>query len=159
MERYFSKEENAGALRKVLKSWAGVPYLHMGENRYGVDCSKFVGLVAVDLGLLEGLDGMYYGKDWHIHGERELQLESIEHHLLKLIGAKFVKLDFVAGNEEFGDIICFACGKSGLCNHTGIIVDDGFFAHAINRRGVGFSKLAFSWASRAKFLYRIVTED
>jgi len=81
---YFENDENWAKLWEEMESWKGTPYRHlaMAKNR-GADCTLFIGGVWKALGILDGIEFDYYPKDWHIHTEEELVLDSFIKHYQK----------------------------------------------------------------------------
>ena len=161
MMNYFATAEHQSNLWRVIEDWRGVPYRHMGMSKGGVDCTKFVGLVCVDLGILAKVDEAYYGRDWYLHSDREVVLESLERHVQYLAaGLQLRKLP----NEltrpqslQFGDVLCMTTGKHKACNHAAIYLGDNKMVHCLASKGVHIAQYLYFWASRTRFLYRLET--
>jgi cell wall-associated NlpC family hydrolase len=141
-----------------LLSWIGTPYRHMcGVKGRGVDCSKFIGVSLINVGLLNGFDHEYYPPDWFLHIDKELILDYVERN------RKFLKdgIDFVALTAEEkkmrGDYLGFAYNSpKGLVNHVGIMLDDGTFIHSAIGRGVCISQFTDFWQRHLKIILRVV---
>ncbi len=105
---------NRDRLLLDVVSYLGVPYLHGGTSKDGVDCSGFTSLVyesAAKRSLPRSVEGQYHA------------------------GRKVVQNDL-----EFGDLVFFnTTGRSP--SHVGIYIEDDIFAHASVTRGVTLSSL------------------
>ena len=144
-------------LVEVTDSWIGVPYQHMGVSRGGVDCTKLIALVLVEMGILSKIEKSYYGLDWYLHGDAEILLTAFYQHLVKYLVHPFdcVIFKYRKGIELWdGDIICFSTNTKGICNHSGMYIEGKLF-HTI--QGVNTVKTWFSehWSSKAKFIFRL----
>ena len=162
MKEYFATKERQEKLQQLGKEWLGVSYCHMGYTRGGVDCTKFIGLVCVELGILPGIEkNVYYPKDWHTHGNRELVLESVERYGKELAeGLKLIKYQYgleSTPKSALGDLFCLAVNQTGICNHTAIYISDGKIIHCLQRKGVIISDFQ-TWQRKIKYLYRIFEE-
>jgi len=78
---YFESEHNWARMAAEMEEWRGTPYRHltMAKGR-GADCTLFIGGVWKACGVLDAVTFDYYPKDWHIHTEEELVLDSIFRH-------------------------------------------------------------------------------
>ena len=162
MPKEYFVSERQKKLQEIGKDWLGVPYHHMGYTRGGVDCTKFVGLVCVDLGILKDIEkDVYYPRDWYRHGQKEIVLESVEKYGKELLfGLRLVKYEFgqiFTPSPIVGDLFCLAVNNTGICNHTAIYIDTGKIIHCLQRKGVIISDFQ-SWQKKIKYLYRIFEE-
>ncbi len=157
MTEYFTKD-NIDSLLDTLSQWKGTPYFHMGESKGGgVDCTKFVGLVLCELGVLSELSPrIYYAKDWPLHGKREIVFESIEEHFEKY-SCGGTKYKVLSGDSEImtGDLLCYSVCKSGLSNHTAIAVGEDMMWHCSQIVGVVKTQILPHWKKRLTRIYRL----
>lgn len=157
MEIFFGDKLELIKLKEACKSWLGSPYLHMGCSKGGVDCTKFVGLVLEEIGVISGIDKeVYYPRDWHIHGKSELVLESfMEHSKLLTSGLSSKIFDFTSEpNLLFGDVLCLSL-NGRLCNHTAFYLGDGKIIHCVQRLGVIEARLSPQWTNKVKKVFRL----
>jgi len=156
--QYYFKEENTLKLKKVCEKWQGTKYRHMGSNSGGMDCTKLLGVVLKELGILEQYEeNVYYPRDWFLHSEKELVIETfINHSKYLTYDLCFEKFIIKTGNFDYknGDIILFKVCGSQRINHVGIYLDDNLF-HADVRSGVCFVQFLRYFRTRAKYVYRI----
>lgn len=108
-----SPSDNAD-LYSTVNSWLGVPYKYGGNDRNGIDCSAFVGIVYRQV----------YGIN--LHRTSNDMLRDVD-----LIGKSQLRE---------GDILFFTNSK-GKVSHVGIYLKDGLFAHASTSNGVSVSRL------------------
>lgn len=121
MREYFSDPEKVATLKQIADGWLGVKYRHMGCTKGGVDCTKLMALIFVEMGLLEKVEDMYYSRDWMVHGDVEVVLQAFSHHLCQFLsgGLWYQFLKYRPGLPMFpGDVICCSANKKRLCNHT-----------------------------------------
>ena len=161
MQEYFDKD-TCEKLYQNLKTWDKTPYFHMGQlKKRGVDCTKFVGLVLVEIGVLTQLEPrVYYSKDWPMHSEIEVVFESIENHFGNYAadGLSYKILD--SGQEiKFGDLLCFSITRSGLSNHTSLATKNGMMYHCSQNVGVVESQILPHWKRRLTRIYRLYKES
>lgn len=158
----FWTKEKIQELKSICGKWIGIKYRHMGNNTGGIDCTKLMGVVFVDLGILSSYeDGVYYSKDWFYHSKKELVLESfVKHSTLLKFGLSFVKkkvdTNFI---YKTGDIVLFSVGDTKKINHTGIYFCEGNkekLFHADVRKGVSFIHFLRYFKARARYVYRII---
>ncbi len=107
-------DDNAD-LYRVVDSWLGVPYRYGGNDRSGIDCSAFVGVVMREV----------YGKNLHRTANDMLQD-------VKLVSKTQLKE---------GDLLFFTNSK-GKVSHVGIYLKEGLFAHSSTSAGVCVSRLS-----------------
>lgn len=144
-------------LKKVAESWVGAKYEHMGTSRGGVDCTKLMALILIDLQLLQKIEPSYYGRDWAENSDVEIMLTAFYKHLVKYLapGYDSVILKYKPGIELLdGDIIAFCTGTNGLCSHAGMIIDHRLF-HTIWGADTGYTWMSQHWQDKARFIFRI----
>ena len=101
-------------LYELVNSWLGVPYLYGGNDRNGIDCSAFVGIVYRQV----------YG----------INLHRTSNDILR-------DVDLISRSQlQEGDILFFT-NSNGKVSHVGIYLKDNLFAHASTSNGVSVSNL------------------
>lgn len=161
MERVpvFENQDKSRDLRLVIKDWIGVPYHHMGETKGGVDCTKLMGLVLIELGILQILDNEYYGRDWPLHSDQEIVLMSFSKHMYKYLNAGY-EADLLKWRQWMerelinGDVVCFTINSRGTCNHTAMWLD-GKLVHAVEGQGVVVDDMSSYWIEKARYVFRL----
>lgn len=108
-------------LFSFIDSWMGSPHRLGGENKSGIDCSRFVGLLYEDV----------YGQN--------LQRTSRD------MGDN-VKRKYEKGLKE-GDLVFFSFRGKNI-DHVGVYLANGKFIHVSTRRGVIISNLRDDWYYR-----------
>lgn len=109
----YSPDDNV-TLYELVNSWLGVPYLYGGNDRNGIDCSAFVGIVYRQV----------YG----------INLHRTSNDILR-------DVDLISRSQlQEGDILFFTNSK-GKVSHVGIYLKDNLFAHASTSNGVSVSNL------------------
>lgn len=109
----YSPNDNA-ALYEIVNEWLGVPYLYGGNDRDGIDCSAFVGIVYRQI----------YGINLHRTSNDMLR-----------------DVDLIGRSElREGDIVFFTNSK-GKVSHVGVYLKDDLFAHSSTSNGVSVSNL------------------
>lgn len=153
---YFAKQENFKALETEIQSWLGMPYLHMGYTKGGVDCTKFVGVVCLNLGILKTLDCKeYYSKDWYIHGKKDNVLNFLKRYSEFLrAGLVLERLKYSGQDLLPGDLLGLSFCTTGICNHVAIFLGDGKLVHCIERKGVLIADL-LQWEKLIKYVFRL----
>lgn len=154
----FANQDMARNLRLIAKDWYGVPYHHMGETKGGVDCTKLMALIMIDLGILERIDSEYYARDWPIHSDNEIVLMSFSKHMFKYLNSGYeAELLKFRPNMELvtGDVVCFTMNARGTCNHTSMILD-GKLLHAVEGSGVVIDDFSQYWIEKARFIFRLL---
>lgn len=154
----FENQNMARNLRLVVKDWIGVPYHHMGETKGGVDCTKLMALILIEIGILDHIDSEYYGRDWPIHSDQEIVLMSFSKHMSKYLlpGYEADLLKFRPEMElVMGDVVCFTMNSKGTCNHTSMVIDKKLL-HAVEGAGVVIDEFSTYWAEKARFIFRLL---
>lgn len=117
-------DDNA-QLYRLVDSWLGVPYRYGGNDRSGIDCSAFVGIIYREV----------YGKNLHRTANDILQD-------VRLIPKNQIRE---------GDLLFFTNSK-GKVSHVGVYLKEGLFAHSSTSAGVCVSRLSDSYWT--KHFYR-----
>lgn len=120
------------ALMRNLVSWLGIPYVHGGWSRRGVDCSGFTSCL-----LTETLGKKFWGDPrWQAR--------------------QFPKITSM-DSLRFGDLLFFSGRnhRSARIGHVAVYLGNGLFVHSSSRQGVIVTPLAkgyytqrFRWAGR-----------
>ena len=164
MQNFFEPKANQDKLKQEIDRWIGTPYQHMGFSSGGMDCTKFVGIVLVNLGILQSFDKrVYYPTDWYIHGGEEICLNAIESTMTRYLNKDLdVQKILYSGFEqsiEVGDLVCISKNAKGFVNHTALYLGDDKIAHCVQGKGVCISQFSFSYSKRTKYLFRLFYKD
>lgn len=169
----FQDAQLADRLRQVAQGWIGTRYAHMGTSKAekpgagGVDCTKLMALVLVELGLMSGIEPeIYYSRDWMVYSDREVMLEAFSWNLARYLaqGHRYELLKWRPHIPlELGDILAFCVRPKtvkrphakGLCNHTAMYMGDWKMLHAIEGRGVDITDYTEDWRGKSRFIFRI----
>lgn len=101
-------------LYETVNSWLGVPYKYGGNDRQGIDCSAFVGVVYREV----------YGVSLHRTANDMLR-----------------DVTLIAREQlAEGDLLFFTNSK-GKVSHVGIYLKQGLFAHSSTSNGVSVSSV------------------
>lgn len=131
----------------------------MGDTKGGVDCTKLIGLILVEYGVLKRVEPVYYGRDWFVHGSAENVFMSFHRHLLLYLRrpVKYLQLKFDERTQLMtGDCLLITTSKRGLCNHTALVTAPGKILHAIERQG-GVQEIDFTeyWRDKTRAVFRL----
>lgn len=157
--KVFFDDKKTKELEAFGLDWLDSPHHHMGYTKGGVDCAKFIAIALVKLKALSRFaNHAYYPKDWHIHGKREILIDSfLENSEYLQPGIQATKFSY---NNSFllipGDCIMFAMQKSGICNHVAFYLPKNRLLHVTERRGVHICEFSALWKDRAKFVFRLL---
>lgn len=124
-------------VRDIARSWVGTPYQHRAALRgVGVDCARILIEVYAEAGLIAPFDPGKYSRDWHLHRNEEVYLQTVESyagspvkdntsiHLWKDEGYKPLT----------GDMILWRVGRT--YSHSAIVTDWPFVVHASAPSGI-----------------------
>lgn len=159
MKPYFEDKHNQEEFLKLLDTWKGVPYEHMGESKSGIDCSKLLGKLLLEMGILNGnLEKVYKAPDWYLSSKKEVLLEFVNLTLKEHLNKKdFYFMKIPTPNElRFGDFLFFAIASSGVCNHSAIYLGEERIFHCLTNRHCCYDQLNFSWKKRIAWAYRLM---
>lgn len=175
----FADKEFAQKYKDILFSWRGTPYRHLhARKRVGADCTLFIGMSLVELGVVKKLNHDYYPVSWHLHTAREYVLNSFAHHIESNINdgfhISFITYDKVImdnykdkfdiqfemykhwRNYMFGDVPVFSTTATGVSNHCGVWLDRGLdFINSIEKRGCCVLTYGSWWDRRCKGYFRV----
>lgn len=151
---YFDDVQKCARLCEVVQGWIGTPYHHMGENKAGVDCTKLMAFIWIELGLMRKIDSFNYSKDWMVHGNQEIVIQSFTTQLAKYCTRKFSLFRYSPLFKlEFGDIIGFCLNTKGLTNHTALKMSNDDLVHAIAGKNVHITRFS-NWKDKATYVFR-----
>lgn len=156
MNEFFSVVENKIKFYDVIKTWLFVPYFHMGRTRGGIDCLGVVGEILKESSILQDYYDSEYPKDWFIHGDEQLVLNSIERNFEYLKPGILCRQD--EGTKMFGDLLCFWTRRRGICNHVAFFLSSGNMIHCTEGSGVHISQPE-RWENRLMKKYRLYFES
>jgi cell wall-associated NlpC family hydrolase len=163
MKKFFEIKENQQKLLQEIEKWVGTPYLHMGTGRGGLDCTKFVGMIFLGLGIIQDFDKKtFYPCDWYAHSSKEVCLLSIENTILKHLLPRYLvkKIDYQDTTSiEVGDLLCISTTARKLVNHTALYLGDDKIAHCLQGKGVFIGQFGFSYHSKTKNIFRLFYKE
>lgn len=157
MKEYFVGDRT-DKFRAILLSWLGTPYKHRGHLKgRAADCTLFIGLCGIEMGIYDKIDYDYYPSDWHIHTKMEVVLDGIKANEKNLKNnLHFEDLGKIDTKQlKFGDWLLFSISPQGVSNHSGIYIGNGEFISALNNEGVCIKKLDESWSKHIKHTFRL----
>ena len=142
-------------LEKYCKDWDGVKYRHMGNNKFGIDCTKLIARILVAFNVLEKVeDNIYYSRDWFIHSKTETALDEIVRHFKLYSNYLANVINYGESEVKAGDIL-FLNKNNMPCNHTVFYLGNDRIFHAIDGIGCTFAYYDKYWKSKAKYILRI----
>lgn len=103
------------ALVDQARTWIGVPYLHQGRNRFGVDCVGFPRAVYLELGADMPTDFRAYGE--------EADPEMLLSRLREALGPEAKAAPVRFSDLRSGDIVLFHFPHVKTPRHLAIIAD------------------------------------
>ncbi len=132
-------------LKQFCNDWVGVPFLHGGRDKSGVDCYG----LAIEYFKLKGIEtpDFQYPEKWSKDGNN-LFMENIE---------KFPNLFEGTERGQKGDIVLFT-GINGIVDHIGILISSEKFLHSVRNIGVVISPFNQLYSRKLYGFYRIKCE-
>lgn len=129
MTAYFNSPDKILVLEKEAIQWVGTPFAaHQSVKRGGVDCVRLVAALYIATGFLREFNPPRYamGEGNHRHNSK----------LLEWFDGRtdFERHELAEGMPMPGDTLCFNMSLSG--HHAGIMLQDGWFLHALPSRFV-----------------------
>jgi len=159
--RYFENEAHYGALVAEIVSWLGTKYRHLGRSKGGgVDCGNFVGLVLLNLGLISTVEEFYYSRDWYVHGNVDLLVDSFARHV-ELYGQGISAVLYQGDQAPMpGDIICMRLYNDTCpAHHAAIYLENNEIVDALEEIGVSKHDWNYKWRARTVKFFRIFEES
>lgn len=153
---FFENAENRKLFFSILKSWLGTPYRrNCAVKGRGADCSLWIAASLHEAGILTSYEApAYLPRDWHVHGDREIFLESFLAHVQRLAPGLEIKEIGQAEKLIFGDLIIMSVSKRKLCNHSALVVSEKRIMHSIEKLGVIEDEIR-RWTPYQKRGYRL----
>ena len=163
MKEFFLIKKNKEKLLDVIESWVGVPYVHMGETKRGIDCTKLIAAVFYEMGVLTDFQkGEYYQDDWYRHSKEDKVLNSFSDHIRKFLRKDLMVKAFSYDRKKdsllFGDVLCFKYDKSKMVNHTGFYLEN-FVFHAATDSIVKKEQWRAAYKRLCHYYYRLYLKD
>jgi len=160
---YFDDDQAWAEYKAILLSWVGTPFRHMWSAKgRGTDCTLFLGSAMLEHGILTKLEYDYYPKDWHIHTQEEIVMDTFYRHIQNNMAPGYGVEWLPSVHEELkrGDILGFSTTSTGVTNHCGIVMDfpKPFMINCINQRGVRVIPVVSWWFKYLKNIFRVVKE-
>ena len=122
MQEYFANDDNFEKLLAEIWEWKDTPYWrNAAVQGRGADCATFILKVLHNLGIITEFSTLeYLPKDWHVNGNQEILLASIELHAQKLAANLEVFYFEPDENLKRGDLLIFSTAGTKICNHAAI---------------------------------------
>ena len=146
MKYYFESQERQGRLKEILISWIGTPHKHKGRVKgRAVDCINLVGMILIEMGIINKFEVPDYASDWHLHRSKEILYNGI------LEQVPCVDID-PNGQLMNGDILLFKYGRASA--HSTIYFD-GYLYQSFNYQAVRKAEFKHQ-QSRVSFGLRVI---
>lgn len=120
---------------EVVSSYLGIPYLHHGRTKKGLDCWGLIKMVYAEAGI-KLLDIVEYDKDWASKGAN---------YFVENYHSQWEKVE----QPRLFDVVLFN-NRKGVACHAGLMLREGNMFHASEKSGVVICK------ARAKNSERIL---
>jgi NlpC/P60 family putative phage cell wall peptidase len=128
----------------AARAWLGTPYHDQASLKgVGCDCLGLARGVWRDVVGPEPMAPPPYSRDWGEVGARETFAETVRPYLIEID----------PGEAGPGALVLFRMRRGAPAKHCGILVGDGEFIHAYERRGVILAPYDRAWARRAAFAF------
>ena len=139
------------------KEWEGSPYLHMGNNKFGIDCTKLIANIFKDLGFISKVENVRLPRDWMGHTKEEITIKEFGRHIDEYSKKYTYTLGkYVPDDISAGDVVFFRLNPLYPCSHTAIAIDKEKIFHAIDGIGCHFTHFGIYWRRQAEFTMRLV---
>lgn len=162
MKSIFEDQNEWAKFKAILTSWLGTPYRHLQHAKgYGADCTLFIGAALVEGGFMEKLSYDFYPKDWNIHTNEELVLDSSHRHFAENMAPGYFVKEFKPGEYDLqrGDMVAMKTMFSKVTNHAAIIWDDEEnMINAVGRQGVCFMQYK-PWIKKITTVFRFCVNE
>lgn len=128
----------------VARSWLGTPYHDQASVKgVGCDCAGLARGIWREIVGEEPIRLPAYSRDWGEVGSRETFADFVRPFL--------IEIDPHAPGP--GSLLLFRMRREGPAKHCGVLLDDGTFIHALERRGVATVAFDTAWARRTAFAF------
>lgn len=169
MKPYFENDDNWNELQVEMATWLGTPYRHLAMTKgRGADCTLFIGGAWRNCGILDEVTHDYYPKDWHVHTQDEMVLESISRHYKEHFkgGLEVIRFDPMDASELIrGDLLTFNYPARGILvsHHAALWVGNiletrqrNIMINAVEQRGIIHMQFGSYWRNRLTNIFRIM---
>jgi len=157
IKNYFSDPQSKRSLLSQCKKWENTPYLHMGANEFGVDCTKVIALIYQELGIITQVDNIRFARDWYLHTKEERTVQEFTRHIEEYgHQGHTYSMQNKLENITYGDVLFFQMSEHCPCNHTSIYLGEGKMFHAIDGLGCHFVDFGFYWQKKFRTSMRIL---
>jgi NlpC/P60 family putative phage cell wall peptidase len=129
---------------ETARSWLGTPY-HDQASVKGVGCDC-IGLARGIWREVIGAEPVRlppYSRDWGEVGARETFANGVRPFLIEIDPT----------TAKAGALLLFRMRDRAPAKHCGVLVEDGMFVHALERRGVMLVPYDTAWARRTAFAF------
>jgi NlpC/P60 family putative phage cell wall peptidase len=141
---YIETAADPARVIEVARAWLGTPYHDQASVKgVGCDCAGLARGIWRELVGEEPAILPPYSRDWGEVGARETFADFVRPFLIEIDPAK-------AG---LGSLLLFRMRREGPAKHCGVLVEDGLFIHALERRGVTLFPYDTAWARRTAFAF------
>lgn len=129
---------------KIIEEYLGIPYIHLGRNKEGLDCWGLIVDIfkeKTNIEIFDLVNFVKYEKMWSYNGK--------EDYVDKYKDELWIKID----KPKFFDVVFFKNYK-GITNHAGLYLSKNRFLHCAEKVGVVVNKLEGQWEKRVQGIYR-----
>ena len=154
-------------LMSILCKWEGTKYKHMGSNRDGIDCTKLLFRILIELNVVESNfhEDFNIPSDWFKHAKEQILIDTVDYVIENEIKPDFCFEKFSTTDVELkkGDFLFFSFVPNGLVHHSAIYTGGksifhvpfkGNKIHRVEKKAC-FDYLERSMINRMKFVYRL----
>lgn len=126
----------------------------------GADCALFVAAAMQKTGFLGEIPRQEYSRDWHLHENSSLVLESYFIGIRNCReGLVFELMDGCPEHCLRGDMFLMSCVPSGIIHHAGICINEHSMIHSIQRQGVKIVPFKGWWRRHVKKTARLMEKE
>lgn len=133
-------------LREIAKDLFGVPFVHRGRERNGMDCVGLLIRVYKEFGVSLEEGGLEYSENWFRTPLTQLLEQCIRRYFVMRPG----------GFPLPGDLILWEYPASDVFGHCSIYIDEGDFLTTLKGPGVIVNSMGERfWRGRRHLIYRL----
>ena len=154
---YFQDALSIQRLKSCCAKWEGTPYLHMGANKFGVDCTKVIALIFQELEVISQVDRVRFSRDWFQHTKEEKALDEFLRHISEYgVQGQMYSLQEDLSEVAVGDVLFFKMHENSPCNHTALLLEGNLMFHAIDGLGCHYTEFGIYWRKKFKRAMRVL---
>jgi NlpC/P60 family putative phage cell wall peptidase len=141
---YIETAADPARVIEVARAWLGTPYHDQASVKgVGCDCAGFARGIWRELVGEEPARLPAYSRDWGEVGARET--------FACFVRPFMIEIDPASAGP--GALLLFRMRREGPAKHCGVLMDDGTFMHALERRGVIAVPYDLAWQRRTAFAF------